>query len=459
MEFGLGTASGVSSRGRPITTQSVRVIVYLALMALDLAVIICGFCIAGLIRHGGLGSTVDTAALFILLPTFLVISFYAGAYSFEGATSRLGIRRVLTSLALALAFNSLVAFAAKEGENISRAFLFVGTGFAALLLIGERLATAWLVRDYLGPRFMRRLLVIDGVHASAPSDFHVIDLADHGVTPDPHDPHALHEISSLLFGADRVVVSATPERRENWSLCLKGMGCNGELLVPELHAIGQLTPADGSKLIGIPVSTGPLDIRSRVLKRTFDLSLTVPAILLLSPLLVLIALAVKFSSPGPILFRQRRMGRSNRLFHVYKFRSMRVETSDHSGARSATRDDDRITRVGRVIRRTSLDELPQLFNVLNGDMSLVGPRPHALGSLAGDELFYHIDRRYWLRHAIKPGITGLAQVRGFRGATDHRDDLMHRLQADLEYVADWSLLRDLMILLRTLGVIVHKKAY
>ena len=118
-----------------------------------------------------------------------------------------------------------------------------------------------------------------------------------------------------------------------------------------------------------------------------------------------------------------------------------------------------MTRVGRFIRATSLDELPQLFNVLAGDMSLVGPRPHALGSLAGLELFWDVDQRYWHRHALKPGITGLAQVRGFRGATLQRDDLVNRLQADLEYFEGWSIWRDIGIMLATFRVVVHRNAY
>lgn len=446
-------------RSRTITTQSMRVIVYFGQMVIDLAAILAGFGLAGLIRHGSSTPSIDSTALMTLIPLFLVIGFYSGAYSYDGIASRNGIQRVLTSLALAIAFNVLAAFAIKEGSNISRAFLFLGAGFSAVLLVAGRVVITRFVRRKLGSRFMRRILVIDGEHISAPSGFQIIDIADHGVTPDPNDPHALHKISSLLFGADQVLVSSTPERRENWSLYLKGIGCNGELLLPELHAIGQLHGAGGTSLVGIPVSAGPLDIRSRVLKRTFDLAVTVPAIIAFSPILLATAIAIKLSSPGPILFRQRRMGRGNRLFNVYKFRSMRVDASDHNGSRSATRDDDRITAVGRFIRKTSVDELPQLFNVLEGDMSLVGPRPHALGSLAGDQLFWHIDRRYWLRHAIKPGITGLAQVRGFRGATDHRDDLMQRLQCDLEYVSGWSLMIDISILARTAAVIVHKKAY
>lgn len=442
-----------------MTTQSVRVVVYFTQMMLDLGSILLGFGIAGLVRHGANAPSIDTAALMTLIPLFLVISFYAGAYSFQGLTARHGVQRVLTSLALAIAFNVLVAFAAKEGGDISRIYLFLGAGVSAALLTIERLIVARFVRDRLGSRFMRHLLVIDGEPVEAPPGYEVIDVADYGVTPDPDDPHALHLISGLLSGADRVLVSSVAERRENWSLYLKGIGCNGELLLPELHALGQLYGIGRAALAGVPVSTGPLDIRSRVLKRIFDLAITVPAIIVLTPVLMAVALTVKLSSPGPILFRQRRMGRGNRLFDVYKFRSMRAETSDHNGTRSAAIDDDRITRVGKFIRRTSLDELPQLFNVLEGDMSLVGPRPHALGSLAGDELFWHVDRRYWLRHAIKPGITGLAQVRGFRGATDHRDDLMLRLRCDLEYVSNWSLMTDVSILFRTFSVMAHKKAY
>lgn len=449
-----------ASHTRLLTTQSVRLLVYLGQMALDMIAILIGFGVASLVRYGTIiGARIDTIALTTLLPVFLIIGFYSGAYSNEGVVTRRGIERALTSLAIAVAFSALTAFAMKDSYGPSRVYLFLGAGVTAFFCIIERIAVMRMVRHRLGGRFMRHLLVIDGQPIAVPPGFEVIDIADHGVTPDPNDPHALHHISSLLFGADRVLVSSAPERRENWSLYLKGIGCNGELLLPELHALGQLDASDGTSLVGVPVSTGPLDIRSRVLKRSFDLLLTVPALVMLTPVLMLIAIAVKLTSPGPVLFRQPRMGRGNRLFHVYKFRSMRVEATDNAGARSATPDDDRITRVGRIIRRTSLDELPQLINVLEGDMSLVGPRPHALGSLAGKELFWHVDRRYWLRHAIKPGITGLAQVRGFRGATDHRDDLMQRLLCDLEYVSDWSLTNDLVILIRTFAVVIHKKAY
>jgi lipopolysaccharide/colanic/teichoic acid biosynthesis glycosyltransferase len=153
------------------------------------------------------------------------------------------------------------------------------------------------------------------------------------------------------------------------------------------------------------------------------------------------------------------MGRGNRFFNIYKFRSMSVAQADGDGTVSASKNDQRITRVGRFIRRTSIDELPQLFNVLIGDMSLVGPRPHAIGSQAGDKLFWEVDLRYWQRHSLKPGLSGLAQVRGFRGATDREDDLVDRLHSDLEYMEGWSILRDVKILVMTVGVLVHDRAF
>jgi lipopolysaccharide/colanic/teichoic acid biosynthesis glycosyltransferase len=171
------------------------------------------------------------------------------------------------------------------------------------------------------------------------------------------------------------------------------------------------------------------------------------------------AAAIRIESPGPALFRQVRMGRGNRLFEILKFRTMRCEAADEAGARSASRGDDRVTRVGRLLRRTSIDELPQLINVLRGEMSIVGPRPHALGTRAENQLFWSIDEHYFDRHAIKPGITGLAQVRGFRGATEKKADVTERVRADLEYIDGWHIGRDIAIMLRTAAVLVHPNAF
>ena len=149
------------------------------------------------------------------------------------------------------------------------------------------------------------------------------------------------------------------------------------------------------------IARRPSPVRARAMKRVFDLVVAGCALVALAPVMVLAAIAIKLNDRGPVLFIQRRLGRGNRFFDMLKFRSMRVEQADADGDRSASRDDDRVTAVGSFLRRTSLDELPQLINVIRGDMSIVGPRPHALGSQAGEKLFWEVDGRYWNRHALR----------------------------------------------------------
>ncbi len=242
-------------------------------------------------------------------------------------------------------------------------------------------------------------------------------------------------------------------------MMLKGANVDGEVLDDEVARLG----AQGARVKAghglLLVSAGPLGLRDRIVKRLLDMSFAGTAIFFLSPLLVTVAIAIKLQDGGPVFFVQRRMGRGNRFFNMYKFRSMTVALCDTEGNVSASKNDQRITRIGKFIRSTSIDELPQLFNVLLGDMSLVGPRPHAIGSQAGSKLFWEVDLRYWQRHSLKPGLSGLAQVRGFRGATEKESDLVSRLQSDLEYLEGWTILRDIKIIFLTLRVLVHDRAF
>jgi lipopolysaccharide/colanic/teichoic acid biosynthesis glycosyltransferase len=240
---------------------------------------------------------------------------------------------------------------------------------------------------------------------------------------------------------------------------LRGSDVGGEIILDRNLLQGAIAIGQCGEEDTLILSHGPLSLANRIQKRTFDLAVTIPLIFLLAPLFAVVAVLIKLESSGPVFFRQVRVGQGNRQFRIFKFRSMRVEVSDENGSRSTERDDDRITVVGAFIRRTSIDELPQLFNVVRGDMSLVGPRPHALGSLAGSSLFWEVTDRYWLRHALKPGMTGLAQIRGFRGSTDRPEDLTQRLRCDLEYLSSWSIWNDIFICLKTAGVLVHKNAY
>jgi len=193
----------------------------------------------------------------------------------------------------------------------------------------------------------------------------------------------------------------------------------------------------------------PLSGWNAVLKNIEDKVLAALGLIVLSPVMALVALAVRLDSPGPAIFRQKRYGFNNELIEVFKFRSMYIEQSDAKASKLVTRNDPRVTRVGRFIRKTSLDELPQFINVLRGDLSLVGPRPHATHAKAKDNLYTDVVDGYFARHRVKPGITGWAQINGWRGETDTEDKIQRRVEHDLFYIENWSLLFDLYILAKT----------
>ncbi len=225
--------------------------------------------------------------------------------------------------------------------------------------------------------------------------------------------------------------------------------------VPDLFVF-DLAHARFGEISGIPViavSETPFTGVNAVIKRATDLLLGTIFLILLSPLLLVIAVAVKLSSPGPIIFRQSRYGLDGKEISVWKFRSMNV-LEDGEQVTQATRDDQRVTRIGKVLRKASLDELPQLINVLQGSMSLVGPRPHAV---AHNEMYRSLIKGYMIRHKVKPGITGLAQVNGLRGETETLDKMQERIKYDLDYLRHWSLTLDLWVILRTAFVVIRGK--
>ena len=198
-----------------------------------------------------------------------------------------------------------------------------------------------------------------------------------------------------------------------------------------------------------------------VLKGLFDRVVGGLLLIALSPVMALTALAVKLDSKGPAFFRQKRYGFNNELIEVYKFRSMYTDMADASAAKLVTKDDPRVTRVGRFIRKTSLDELPQLINVVfKGNLSLVGPRPHAVHAKAQNRLYDEVVDGYFARHRVKPGITGWAQVNGWRGETDTQEKIQRRVEHDLYYIENWSVFFDLYILAKTpISLLKTENAY
>jgi undecaprenyl-phosphate galactose phosphotransferase/putative colanic acid biosynthesis UDP-glucose lipid carrier transferase len=195
----------------------------------------------------------------------------------------------------------------------------------------------------------------------------------------------------------------------------------------------------------IELQRAPLDDIERHIKRCLDFVVACAALVLLAPLITIVAVAIKLDSPGPVIFKQRRKGFNEKKFNIYKFRTMTV-AEDGPGVVQAKRGDKRVTRVGRLLRESSIDELPQLVNVIRGDMSLVGPRPHAV---AHDAQYGRIIANYAIRHHVKPGITGLAQVHGYRGETAQPERMAERIELDVEYINGWSIMLDIKILCRT----------
>jgi Undecaprenyl-phosphate glucose phosphotransferase len=226
--------------------------------------------------------------------------------------------------------------------------------------------------------------------------------------------------------------------------------------------ISSLSLFDGGviDLIGVPainLVASPLSPLALANKDIFDRIFAALALIVLSPLMLVIALAVKLSSPGPVFFTQRRKGADGQVFRIFKFRSMSMHSHDEGTVKQATRNDPRVTRVGAFLRRTSLDELPQFINVLAGDMSVVGPRPHAIEH---DALYQTVVDDYIHRYRIKPGITGWAQINGFRGETDRIEKMQGRVDHDLYYLRNWSFALDMRIVAATiLKGLKHSNAY
>jgi exopolysaccharide biosynthesis polyprenyl glycosylphosphotransferase len=444
----------------PANSRNQRVRAYTLLLTSDILCIFLGFAVGSLVRFGNLDELTWLRISFAVVPLFIASAMHNRAYSLD-ALQCPGVGALRASAALVSAFAVLfvVSYFLKAEQDVSR--LTVGTGVIATLI------TVAFVRRWLGERIQRSfageltstVIITDEKFLDPVPGARVVDAQQLGIRPEPRNHVMIQRLVKLLDGADRVVIFCSKEVCANWAAMLKGANVQGEIVADHVSSIGAVGIGRLGDRTTLVVSSRPLSAQQQVLKRVFDLAVAVPALIFLAPLLLLVALAIKLDSPGPVLFRQQRVGFGNRLFNVYKFRSMAACDSDALGTTSTARDDQRVTKIGRFIRSTSIDELPQLLNVLNGTMSLVGPRPHAIGSFAGSRLFWDVDDRYAHRHMLKPGITGLAQIRGLRGTAHHEDDLSLRLQSDLEYLADWSIGRDLSIIFKTFRVLAHPNAY
>ncbi len=437
-----------------------RVRCYAALAAADVLAIVVSFLVANAVFIGDVLARHGTTMLSVLLPIYLWNAVVNGSYN--GAVlrdPRDGAFKAIRAIVFAAAALLIIAYSFKVGAAFSRLVFWIGTLSSVGLLVVTRLILGRLLLRQLGGTPFSTVVVVDGVTWNTEPNTVVIDVDQIGFDPRTEDPVHYHQLAKLIAHTDRVLIACSDDRVVAWAHVLKSMAVDGEIIAPDVDRIGMIGVSHYRDRRTLIVSAGPLHLRDRIVKRVFDVVTSALAILILSPLLIAVAIAIRLESPGPVLFRQQRIGRDNTLFMMLKFRSMHHDQCDPSAVTLTARADSRVTRVGQFIRRNSIDELPQLINVLRGDMSMVGPRPHALSARAADQLYWEIDTRYRHRHAVKPGVTGLAQVRGFRGATVLTADLTNRLSSDLEYLRDWSMGKDLWILFRTIFVIRHDNAF
>ena len=462
----MNVASAVSSspsrasRVRVVDKEVARLQCSAFLVGSDLLVLALCFLSANLLYLRDLNSQHGLTMLGALVPIYLGVAVFNRAYDARALESvREGIVRSLMAFVFAASSILFIAYFLKAGSEFSRAVFGLGLTGSILLLPLSRLMLRRPILKLLGGTPYTTVVIRDGVPYDGAEHDIVIAPGDVGFDPTTADPMQFNMLAQTTAHADRLIVACPQDRYVLWSSVLKGMAINGEILTDEHDHLGIIGLRRHGNRRTMVVAVGPLDLRQRILKRALDLVLSLVGLLLLSPLLIGTAIAIRLESKGPALFRQNRIGRDNKIFKIYKFRSMYTDRCDADADKLTSRDDDRVTKVGEFIRRTSIDELPQLLNVLKGDMSMVGPRPHAISAKAANMLYWDVDPRYRHRHSIKPGLTGLAQVRGFRGATDRAEDLTNRLGADLEYANNWSIWKDIWIILQTLRVLRHQNAF
>lgn len=366
-----------------------------------------------------------------------------------------------------------VVFFLKVQEDVSRVWLVSWYAIGGISLIAYRLVLRALVLHWTATGQIKRRTVIVGggkdaetliaaLNNTAGSDIELLGLFDDRI--DERSPDFVAGHPKL----GRVADLADFARQTSVDLVIVSMPLSAEKRVLEMLKQLWILPVDirlsahmsqlkfaastYSYVGGLPVfdvADRPISDWNLIFKWLFDKIVALAALVLLAPLMIAVAIAIRLESPGPVLFRQKRHGFNNELIEIYKFRSMYTDKTDTNASKLVTKDDPRVTRVGRFIRKTSIDELPQLFNVLRGDLSIVGPRPHALEAKAANELYYEAVDGYFARHRVKPGITGWAQINGWRGETDTLDKIMQRVNHDLYYIENWSVFLDLYILVMT----------
>lgn len=406
--------------------------------------------------------------------TIVTLCHMSGLYSMQAYRQFFPKNLRLVAIWLAVfAMLPFLAFIFKVGDDYSRVWFVLWGAIGLLTTISLRLAVAPFVITWTkGGRLDRRAVIVGGgtraqnlINALEANGGHDISIC--GTFDDRLSERSPKQIGKYkkLGTIDELVAFA---RQTRVDLLIVALPISAEKRVLELLQKLWVLPVDirlsahTNKLrfrprsysyIGnvpmLDVFDRPLADWDHLVKFVFDKVVAALALAVLSPVMILTALAVRLDSKGPVFFRQTRYGFNNEKILVWKFRSMYVDQCDTHASKLVTRGDPRVTRVGRFIRKTSLDELPQLFNVITGQLSLVGPRPHALKAKAEDRLYEEVVDGYFARHRVKPGITGWAQINGWRGETDTKDKIHRRVEHDLYYIENWNVFLDAYILAMT----------
>ncbi|TIL64564.1 undecaprenyl-phosphate glucose phosphotransferase [Mesorhizobium sp.] len=381
--------------------------------------------------------------------------------------------RLLMVWAGTFALMALTAFAMKMSQDYSR--LVFGTWFVVgfMLIFGLRLLMSKLIRRWARDGRMERRAVIVGGGTAAEVLIRSVekqpynDIRICGIFDDRGDKRSppivagypkLGTVSELIEFAriariDMLIVSLPLTAESRVLQLLKKLWVLPVDIRLSAHSNAlRFRPRAYSYIGSVPmldIFDRPINDWDSVAKRAFDIVFSIIGIIVFSPVMLATAIAIKLDSKGPVLFHQKRHGFNNEIIEVYKFRSMYTDKADPTARQTVTRNDPRVTRVGRFIRKTSIDELPQFFNSLFGSLSLVGPRPHAIAAQSHNLLYNEVVDGYFARHKVKPGVTGWAQINGWRGEMDTNEKIRMRTEYDLYYIENWSLLFDLRILFLT----------
>lgn len=451
------------------------------LAAADLVVIL----VSGLV--GGIGYNFFVGNLALDIRSYVGVGLLAsvinilqmnrrGYYVFPGSVKPgVEINDILISWCTTALLLALFAFLLKVGVNYSRGsfliFCFVApAGLLAIRKTTKFALTEAIARGVIGRRDAVLVGDLDEISSLEPQDllafFGAAQINRFLLSRETDRPERLIADSRIFKSvADfvrlnncREILLALPwddtDRIEFVRDQIRALPVASRLLPDNrVRNLTNFTSSARQRVFAIEIQRAPLNGSQRLAKRIIDIVLASVALVFFLPIMVLTAIAIKFDSPGPVIFRQSRNGFNGRQFVIFKFRTMTVQ-EDGTSVLQATREDPRVTSLGRLLRSASIDELPQLFNVLKGDMSLIGPRPHAL---AHDSYFEKILSDYAYRHHVRPGITGWAQCNGARGATPSIEHISKRVELDLWYINNWSLWLDIQILIKTAFEVLRKR--